>query len=548
MFSSARRRFRAYGRSSRGNVAIIFALSIIPILLLMGGGIDLARHSDYHGRLANATDAAALALARQGAGLSDAEMIDFIRDRISAMDVGADPDRLVVKGYWVVRTKNGYVVNVDAEVKTTFLAIASLTGYDLSSLNAGVHVEVVSSSNRVELALVLDNTGSMDQRDTGKGTRMDGVKAAAKSLVETLMKPGLEDPDFIKIALVPFEGSVNIQNAAFKWDWIDKGSYESGTGRWYGRARYNGINFDKLNNKPVSHFWLHEQLRKAIGVDWAGCVEARAEPHDLLDTPPSQGNPDTLFVQAFWPDEPDGGGMSASAQQHDGYWNNYLKDQSTATSDLARQKSLAKYQTVSAWRKATARPIMSGPNRGCPQPIVPLTTDKAGLLAAINTMVPTPAMGTFIPTGLVWGWHVVSPGEPFTEGVAQGQKHFEDTVKAVVLLTDGENSSTADGRTINQSTYSAYNYVSNGRLGSYRNANATLDTKTATLCGNVKADGVRVYTITFGNIAEATKTLMRNCASVDKGQQLYYHAPSDADLADAFAAIGDDLAEIRIAR
>ena len=62
----------------------------------------------------------------------------------------------------------------------------------------------------------------------------------------------------------------------------------------------------------------------------------------------------------------------------------------------------------------------------------------------------------------------------------------------------------------------------------------TLDTKTAQLCENVKANGtseanddIRLYTITFGSMSAANEALMRNCASLDvSGQPLYFHAPT----------------------
>ncbi len=40
---------------------------------------------------------------------------------------------------------------------------------------------------------------------------------------------------------------------------------------------------------------------------------------------------------------------------------------------------------------------------------------------------------------------------------------------------------------------------------------------------------------------------MRNCASTDKGETLYYHAPSNSELEDVFRSIGQDLSEIHLA-
>lgn len=169
-------------------------------------------------------------------------------------------------------------------------------------------------------------------------------------------------------------------------------------------------------------------------------------------------------------------------------------------------------------------------------------------------MEPHGAMGTFIPTGLVWGWHVLSAGEPFSEGIGPGNPKYEKTVKAVVLLSDGENSATmtSDTDNHNKSLYSGYNYYTAGRLGTVTDTassdgpNAKLNAKTAALCGNVKDDSIRVYTITFGAIPESAKTLMRNCASESEGEPLYFHAPSDTALEGVFNAIGADLSNLHL--
>jgi hypothetical protein len=41
--------------------------------------------------------------------------------------------------------------------------------------------------------------------------------------------------------------------------------------------------------------------------------------------------------------------------------------------------------------------------------------------------------------------------------------------------------------------------------------------------------------------------MMSNCATLDKGERLHYHAPSSADLADIFGKIGEDLSNIHLA-
>jgi hypothetical protein len=273
----------------------------------------------------------------------------------------------------------------------------------------------------------------------------------------------------------------------------------------------------------------------------------------------------------FWPDEPD----SSSA------WNNYLDDDYGTyggPSWQVAQRSVGKYDESSPsnidwhWGKEdTTYPYTYGPNRGCPRPLTPLTTNEQTINDAIAAMQPQGATGTFIPVGLAWGWHVLSPTAPFTEGLGPGDEYYDKTVKAIVLLTDGENSpsvSITPSTNKNDSTYSAYNYAAteadlNTGSGTvyYRLQNLNVDddpsesaatsnlnSKTLTLCTNAKAAGVRLYTITFGDLDSSVEGLMEDCASLDSdGDPLYFSAPTSQELDNIFHTIGDDLSEIHLA-
>ena len=62
---------------------------------------------------------------------------------------------------------------------------------------------------------------------------------------------------------------------------------------------------------------------------------------------------------------------------------------------------------------------------------------------------------THVAEGVGWGLRVISPGEPFTEGVEYSN---EDITKAMVLLTDGENTFDTENNH-NHSTYTAYGFL-----------------------------------------------------------------------------------------
>jgi len=572
--SSLKTRRGAFHRGEGGNVAILFGAAMIPLILIMGGAVDLTRYARYHASLANAVDSAALALARKGEDYTEAQAKTFVENYVGALNVG--DSAFTVQSFAVTKTDNGYHVVAKGSMKTMFLPVGNLVqpGKAVNQIGMNIVAEVVHSSNRVELALVIDNTGSMNcgavlsssctgnWSNPASDSRIKSVKSAAKTLVDTLMKDDLEDPDLIKIGLVPFEGQVNVASSGFNvtsppsWiEWSDQA-----------KATYDGINFNKYNfggttgTKTVGHKWLWNKLTANDSkVKWAGCVEMRAGAYELTADAPSTSVPDSLYVPFFWPDEPDSNNDNGYS-----YQNNYLNDQGTFTTGSGSnkkqdpsgaQKSLTKYTTVS-WQsgkkdtEGLVSPYENGPNKACPRPILPLTNanGKAAVKSAIDGMIAHAGTGTFIPTGLVWGWNVLSHDAPYTEGLGPDDDLYDKTVKAIVLFTDGDNSVTATSNH-NKSYFNGYNYVSAGRLGTTTDADKAtdnLDARTVTLCENVKNDKIRLYTITFGNISASSQALMKNCASLDHGERLYYHAPSTSDLEGIFYAIGKDLSEIHL--
>lgn len=625
MYHFVRQFLRRFRRDEGGNVFILFGATAIPLLLVMGGAVDVTRYLRYKAELSNAVDSASLALAREHADYTEEQADTFVTDYVNAFNTG--DAQFSVQDFDVVKLDTGFRVTATGAMQTIFLPLGSFVdnGQGINSMPVNITAEVVSGSNRLELALVLDVTGSMNCAATVSGScsgnwsapaadsRIVALRSASQTLVNTLMASETNNPDQIKIGVVPFEGTVNIgaTYAANPPSWVDWSNTASAY--WNGR-NFGGYNFTTnatctigtAGCSRVGHKWLFDQLTQAnSAIKWEGCVEMRNAPYDILDTTPTAGTPDTLFVPFFWPDAPDryntsstaapyqytttintrynsnfsstsGNATSTSSSYNYTYMNNYLQDKVAqayaSTRPATVQTRLEKYKYTSASNKATwqttpsasnqytlatSAPFRAGPNHGCPEAIVPLTSTKSTIIDRLDGLVAYAAMGTYIPVGLVWGWHLLTSNEPFTQGNAPGSQYYDTTLKAVVLFTDGENSTTSASNH-NNSYFSGYGFLSANRLGttsSTSTANATLDTKTASLCTNVKqngtpsddSDNIRLYVITFGTISSSTQTLMTNCASTDdEGSALYWNAPSTSQLDDIFNEIGEDLSEIHL--
>ena len=89
---------------------------------------------------------------------------------------------------------------------------------------------------------------------------------------------------------------------------------------------------------------------------------------------------------------------------------------------------------------------------------MPLTTNETRCIQAnIAAMQHWSGGGTNQAEGLAWGWRVLSPTAPFTEGVAFNGAR-DNVRKVIVLMSDGENTNVGNDAVM-ESDFSAYNYL-----------------------------------------------------------------------------------------
>ncbi len=159
----------------------------------------------------------------------------------------------------------------------------------------------------------------------------------------------------------------------------------------------------------------------------------------------------------------------------------------------------------------------------CNTEVLPLTSNLSTVKTKIGAMVSTGA--TYIPTGLLWGWHVIDSSAPFTEASTTAQMTALNGRKAIVLMTDGEN-------TISP-TYPAHDGADTGKS----------NTSLKSICDNVKNDGVEIFTVSFMVPTTAIKNILEDCATTP---QKYFDADNAAELNAAFNDIAQSLSAIRL--
>lgn len=194
-----------FAAETRGNVAMMFALSLPVLLMVVLGGVDISRLATVKANVQDALDAATLAAARS----------PYIKED-ELTQVGLEVIRANLQGYSgvtfddkdiVFKIDDGKIIIADVRVQVdTLVANIVLPPYG-KIMDDTVSVSAHSEVNRamdVEVALVLDITGSM------KGSRLTDLQRAANDLVAAVVQPSdSQGVTRTRVALVPYSMGVN---------------------------------------------------------------------------------------------------------------------------------------------------------------------------------------------------------------------------------------------------------------------------------------------------------------------------------------------------
>jgi Flp pilus assembly protein TadG len=408
--------FKKFLRNSCGNTGIMFALAAVPMFLVAGASIDLARANRSQAMLQAAADAAALAAAanmEQGkAGKNfNAAVSTLIHDYIIANNASEALDMMDGVDADFDNKTGKLSVKVRGKIKTSLMSLAGINQMDIIASS-----EVEVKEKALEVVLVLDNTGSM------AGTKIAALKLAASELTESVFA-NVGPMSSVKIGVVPFSEYVNVNDADKSGGWLD--------------------------NDVVP-----------TGAAWEGCVGSRPSPENV------------------------------SIQGGNG------------TSRYARVGGVA-----------------------CVTPLLPLTTEKTDVLSKINSM--GSEGNTYIPGGLLWGWHVLNADKPIEGGLTASEMTKINATKALVLMTDGAN-------TISP-TYPMHAGTDV----------ALTNQLTAQLCQNAKAANIQVFTVAFEVTDLIIKDILQACAS---DPTMAFDATNSEALGAAFGDIAQQLSSIHLSK
>jgi Flp pilus assembly protein TadG len=212
----ASRLTRVVGRFSedrRANVAIIFALALIPIVGCVGAGIDYGHAISVRTALQAALDSTALMLSKSAATSNSSQLQSTGQNYFKGLFDRPDVTNVTINATYSTASGQQVIVNGSAQVATFFMQIL---GYN--SLTVTGSSTTTWGMSRLRVALVLDNTGSMAQSN-----KITELKSATNNLLTQLQNAAASNGD-VYVSIIPFVKDVNIDpsNSAASWiDWTD---------------------------------------------------------------------------------------------------------------------------------------------------------------------------------------------------------------------------------------------------------------------------------------------------------------------------------------
>ena len=485
---------------ARGAVAILFALAAVPLIGLIGVGVDSARSYIVRSRLSSAVDAAALAGGNSFfLSTRDDDIRMYFRANFPDGYLGA-----VVTGPAIVADPVTQTLNVSASatLPTTFM---QLLGSD--SMIVAASAEVTRRMRALDVVLSIDVSGSMGTRDPGQSlTRLAATKNAAHDLVNILFGSDTHK-DLLNIGLVPWSSKVKVM--------IEGQPFDSGLTQTIAVPSFTAPDINRVqaqvyyaNNSPVP-------LLERPPANWKGCVFNRYI-HDSTDdddgdirdgtfsgggkswpgwAPVLPGDYSDAAVAAVWGGEPVDG---------------------TDAQGRAKHCALAP-----SGQECTACPTVG---------ITPMQHDKSVISSAIDRLAS--GGNTNVPAGLGWAWRVLTTNPPFEHTISVEY----EPLKAIVLMTDGENcASYGDG----------YKAV----FGLCRNNDSrdAMNQRAIKLANAIKSSGVVIYVVQFVEHNAVLETFLQTIAS-GTTTPYYFYAPDASALSSAFHEIANNLSELRLSK
>ncbi|WP_300390263.1 pilus assembly protein TadG-related protein [Henriciella sp.] len=497
------KRATSFKSEERGNVAMIFAITLVPLLVVAGFAIDAQLAFSKKDKIQYAIDSAVLAGARMMQSTNDEDVVrkharDYFEAIMANEDQNLDCDTLNI----IFSGPEELTGNVTCHQPTTLMRIVGHDNVDIGSSSTATY-----GTGRVDVAFVFDVSGSMNNYG-----RIYDLKDAAKEAAETLLpQPGSASDGDVRIAMVAYNSMINADKYFEEVTGLEKRRTYQGEDHYEQDASKNKKGAEEKCDWVCTSRWgcwgrwgMEYKCRWVVGETDTQektindtCVYERDGDHAFDNTQPTQ------LAQWDLIREPESGAFNASEDEdnEDGF----LAASHTEWRDSNDQGKGGSWDDTGVGECPDAGPFGLSHNR-----------------TQINHYIDSlrAGGGTAGHQGIAWGWYLISHEwrDVFTGNSEPLDPSEPDVVKAMIMMTDGE---------FNRQFF---------------NSQGSSDDQAEALCDAIKDDDVIIYTVAF-QAPPAGKEILRNCAS---GPEFYFNAENGQELVESYNAIATSISDLRI--
>jgi len=256
--------FTRFVRNQDGGVSPLLALAILPLMAATGAAIDYSRANATRTAIQSALDATGLMLSQEAASLPAADLGAKATAYFTSLFNRPEATNVSLSHEFTSPQQGSFSLKLTGQADVPMI-FASVLGQ--SQMAVGATSEVLWGIKKLNLALALDNTGSMSSNG-----KMAALKTAAHNLLDTL-KTAEKVPGDIKVSIVPFATDVNVGPHNMTSDWIDWSEWEARNGSCTKSGSSQSRCIDNGGVwTPKNHSF------------WNGCVYDRDQNNDVLNT------------------------------------------------------------------------------------------------------------------------------------------------------------------------------------------------------------------------------------------------------------------------
>lgn len=268
--------FARFLNDCKAGAAPMLALGLIPLLGAVGAAVDYSRAASVRTSMQSAVDSTALMLSKDAQSLSGAQLSAKATSYFNALFTRPEAGNALVTPEFSSPQAGSFNLKVTgtATVATMFWRIMGQPQIDITASG-----EVLWGIKKLNLALALDNTGSMSQSN-----KMTELKKAAHSLLTTLQNAE-KTPGDIKVSIIPFAVDVNVGTSNVNSNWIDWTDWEAVNGTC-SRSSYT----TKSSCTSAGKKWTPDNHDT-----WNGCVNDRDQNNDVMNAAVLPGTPATMY-------------------------------------------------------------------------------------------------------------------------------------------------------------------------------------------------------------------------------------------------------------